>query len=239
MRFGLSLLPVLAMALIASPAGAQAPAPAPAPAAPSGPVFVVTYFESLRAAANATAAILGQFAGASRRDAGNTGFVALRETGRPSRFALVEAWRDKAAFDAHEKAVAALQDRLRPQLASLFDRRPCVGLDVAVAKPGGDAAAGGDSLYVLTHVDVVPTFKDQTVALIKQLVGDSRKDAGVQRFDAVQQGNRPNHMFLIEVWHGRKALEAHAAAAHTRAYRDKLLPMQGALYDERVYAALR
>ena len=36
----------------------------------------------------------------------------------------------------------------------------------------------------------------------------------------------------------RKALNAHAMAAHTRAFREKLSPMAGALYDERFYKAL-
>jgi quinol monooxygenase YgiN len=36
----------------------------------------------------------------------------------------------------------------------------------------------------------------------------------------------------------RKALDAHATAAHTRAFREKVLPMAGALYDERFYKVL-
>jgi quinol monooxygenase YgiN len=217
--------------MIAAPAFAQAP-----PAA-TGSVYVVTYFESAPAAANKVGVALRQFAAATRKEAGNTAFVALQETGRPNRFALMEAWQDKAALDGHEKTVAALKDRLRPELAAPFDRRPCVGLDVA-ATAARDRGTGS-SVYVLNHVDVVPTFKDQTIELVKELVTASRKGDGEQRFDAVQQGNRPNHMFLVEVWRDRTALAAHTVAASTRDFRDKLLPMQGALYDERVYTALR
>jgi quinol monooxygenase YgiN len=231
MAIGVRLLSMLAAGLIMSSAQAQTPAPA----APAGPVYVVTYFESIPAAAGAVAGALQQFATVSRREAGNAGFVALRESGRPSRFAFVEAWRDKAAFDANDKSVAALQERLRPHLAAPFDRRPCVGLDVT----GGEDGATAGSLYVLTHVDVIPPVKDQAIALVRALVADSRKDSGTERFDAVQQGNRANHMFLVEAWRSRAALDAHAAAEHTRAYRDKLLPLQGALYDERVYTPLR
>lgn len=35
-----------------------------------------------------------------------------------------------------------------------------------------------------------------------------------------------------------KAVNAHAMAMHTRAFREKLMPIKGALYDERFYSAL-
>lgn len=222
------LLLVMAMMLSAFPARAQAPA------IEAAATYVVAYFESAPAAANAVAAGLRQFAAATRKEAGNQGFVALREAGRPGRFALVEAWRDKAALDAHGKAMDELRDRLRPQLTAPFDIRPCVPLDVAA--PVGGATA---RVYVLTHVDVIPTFKDQTIGLVKELSADSRKEPGVVRFDVLQQGNRANHMFLVEAWRDRAALDAHAVAEPTREFRAKLLPFEGALYDERIYEPIR
>ena len=38
-----------------------------------------------------------------------------------------------------------------------------------------------------------------------------------------------------EVWRDRKTADTHSMAAHTRAFRDKLGPASGALYDERFY----
>jgi quinol monooxygenase YgiN len=241
----------LIMALImASPAAAQAPsanapAPTPAPAspaaqptpAPSGPMYAVAYFETAPAAANATVRALHRFVAATRKADGNEGILALHEARRPGRFALVEAWRDKAAFDADAKALDTLSASLQTELTAPFDIRPCVPLDVAAPAGGAEAAPG--SLYVLTHVDVVPTFKDQTIALVKQLAADSRNEAGSLRFDALQQPNRPNHLFLVEGWRDRAASDAHLTAAPTRAFRSKLLPLQGALYDERLYEAIR
>ncbi len=49
----------------------------------------------------------------------------------------------------------------------------------------------------------------------------------------------PNHFHLIEAWAGRAAREAHALAEHTRQFRAKLVPFEGALYDERLYEAVR
>ena len=90
----------------------------------------------------------------------------------------------------------------------------------------------------MTHVDVVPTFKAQTEALLRGLAATARKMPGNLRIDVIDQDNRPNHFTLVHVWRDRKAFEAYRSAAATRDFREKLLPMQGALYDERLYAAV-
>ena len=245
MRIGFRLLLIVGAVLAALPAWAQAPAAATgsAPAATAGatgnaPVYVVTYFESAPASANSVARTLRRFAAATRKEDGNAGFIALREARRPGRFALFEAWRDKNALDAHAKAAAALRDRLQPELAAPFDSRPCVALDVA-APPAAGKAEGGRTLYVLTHVDVIPPKKDEALGLVKQLAADSRKDSGALRYDVVQQANRANHLFLVEAWRDRAAFDGYLMTDPTRQFRDKLLPLQGALYDERLYEAIR
>ena len=226
--------------IMASPALAQAPATTPAQPAPepSGPMYIVAYFETAPAAANSAARVLHRFAAATRKAEGNEGILALREARRPGRFAIVETWRDKTALDAGQKAIDGLSTSLQTRLSAPFDIRPCVALDVAAPAAGGKEAAPR-GLYVLTHVDVVPTFKDQAIGLVKDLVGAGRKDPGALSFDAVQQGNRPNHMFLVEAWRDRVAFDAYLASEPARTFRDKLLPLQGALYDERLYEAIR
>jgi quinol monooxygenase YgiN len=230
-RFLLTIISGLTAAL---PAGAQAPAPA----APGGPVYAVTYFEAGPAAANAVAATLKQFAAATRKEDGNAGFVALRETGRAGRFAFVEGWRDKKAMEAHAAAAKALQEQVQANLVAPFDVRPSSGLAVATALAGVDQAMA-TAVYVLTHVDVPPPAKEDCIALLKQLTENSRKDAGVLRFDVLQQDSRPNHFTVVEAWRDRKSHDAHVVADHTRDYRRKLTPMSGALFDERLYEAIR
>ena len=232
MSFYRRFLLTVALALVAWPALAQAPA------AGNAPVYVVTYFEAGPASASTVTTVLKQFAAATRKEDGNTGFVALAETGRSGRFAFVEGWRDKNALDAHGAAATALRDQLRQQLAAPFDLRPSSGLAVATALAGVDAAMA-NSVYVLTHVDVPPPAKDDCIALLKQLTDNSRKDDGVLRFDVLQQDSRPNHFTLVEAWRDRKAHDGHIMAEQTREFRRKLTPMSGALYDERVYAPIR
>ena len=81
--------------------------------------------------------------------------------------------------------------------------------------------------------------KDEVAAMVKQLADDSRKDGGVQRFDAVVWDGHANHFHLIEAWSDRTARQAHALADHTRQFRAKLVPFEGALYDERIYEATK
>jgi quinol monooxygenase YgiN len=90
----------------------------------------------------------------------------------------------------------------------------------------------------VTHVDVIPPQRENGTAITRQLAEDSRKDNGNLRFEAVVQVNRQNHFTVIELWRDRKAAEAHSMAPLTRAFREKLAPGSGALYDERFYKIL-
>jgi quinol monooxygenase YgiN len=238
LRFAMTI--ALLFAAIAGPAQAQAPASGGAATQPATGdlIYIVTYFEVGAAAASQTVGLLRQFAAATRKADGNTGFVALQENGRPGRFALVEVWRDKPALDAHAAAVGGLRDKLQPLFASPLDIRTNSGLTVAGPAIGAEPGAG-NAVYVLTHVDVFPAGKDQTIELLKQLAEASRKESGNLRFDVLQQEGRANHLPLVEAWRDAGAQRAHAMAEHTRAFRAKLVPLQGALYDERLYAIVR
>ena len=238
LRYRLVMTVALLLAAVARQARAQAPAPGGAAAQPAaaGPIYIVTYFEVAPAASRKTAGMLRQFAGATRKEDGNVEFLALHESGRPGRFAIVEAWRDKAALEAHGAATRALADKLETAFASPFDARRFWTMAVAAPAAGADMKG---AVFVLTHVDVFPAGKDQTIELLKQLAEASRKEGGNLRFDVLQQEGRLNHLPLVEAWRDAGAQRAHAMAEHTRAFRAKLVPLQGALYDERLYTLIR
>ena len=238
MRIVSGVLAMVTMAMMAAPAPAQTSAQMPGQTAipDSAPHYVVTIVETGAPDAAKAGAVLQTLAAGSRQEAGNAGYVVLHERGHPGRFAILETWRDKAALDRHEQTAKAAEDKLQPLLISPSDRRLCAGIDVAEPQQGGGDAAG---TYVVTHVDVVPPQKDAAIALLNDLAAASRKEAGVQRFDVWQQISRPNHSYVVEAWRDDAARDAHAMADHTRAYRAKLLPLQGSLYDERVYEVIR
>ena len=230
MRFShlvLGLVP-LALATVPSAAAQQAGGAA---------AYAVTYFEAAAPDVAHALALTLQFAAASRKEPGNAGFEAFQELGRPSRFALFEAWRDKAAADAHDKgpAATAFRDKLQPVLVGPFEVRVFNGFSIA----GPTAQGGPRAVYVVTHVDVFPAGKDQAAALVTALAEAGRKIPGNLRFDVLQVVGRANHFTLVQGWRDRKAFDDSLTAASTRDFRQKLTPLEGALYDERLYRALR
>jgi quinol monooxygenase YgiN len=149
----------------------------------------------------------------------------------------LEAWRDKKAYEANSEAAgaAAYRDKLQPLLISGTGARFLGGLSVAAPA----ARPGPETVYVLTHVDVPPQQKEQAIELVKALAAAGRKDDGNLWFDVLQQNDRPNHFTLFEGWRDRKAFDASIMAAHTKEFRQKLNPLEGALYDERLYEVVR
>jgi autoinducer 2-degrading protein len=198
--------------------------------------YVATYVEVMPNAVAAGAALLRQYRTASLKEDGNLRFDVLQELDRPNRFAITEAWRDSAALEGHSNGTATTQflDKLKAIADAPPDQRINNGLYVGQGKSETTAGA----IYVLTHVDVIPPGKDDCMAALKAMSTDTPNDQGNISYEVLQQTNRSNHFNVIEAWTSRKALEAHAMAAHTRAFRDKLKPIAGALYDERIYKAL-
>lgn len=199
--------------------------------------YVVTYIEVAPSATTEARGLLKTLRDASRREDGNLRFDALHRSERPNHFAIVEAWTSARARDAHARAAHTneFRDKLGRLLSAAYDERPHVGLSVG---PAPVAAPGKAALHVVTHVDVIPTFKEQGVSLVKELAEASRKDPGSLRIDALTQSSRPNHMTLVETWEDRKAFDGHVVAVHVRKFREALAPMSGSLYDERLYTLI-
>ncbi len=230
MRLSQLVLGLVPLALAALPTSAAQPAV-------SGPVYTVTYFEAAAPDVAHAAALTREFAAGGRKEPGNAGFEAFQEIGRPSRFAVLEAWHDKAASDTHNTAAsaAAFRDKIQSMLVGPFEIRSFNGFSIA-----GPGAQGGPlAVYVVTHVDVFPAGKDQAGALVTALAEAGRKMPGNLRFDVLQVDGHANHFTLVEGWRDRKAFDASLMAAPARDFRQKLTPLEGALYDERLYHALR
>jgi len=223
---------MVAAAVAAAPVG---PARAQAPAAESGNAYVVTYIEVAPDAKGDAAALLQAVAAASRKEAGNQRYDVLRRIDRDNQFAILEAWSELKAAEAHAggEAFRQFREKLRPLQVSFYDERPSTGIAVAPARP-----VGSDAVYVITHVDVTPPNKDACIGLLKQLADDTRTDRASVRFEAWQQNNRANHFTVTEIWTDRAAIDGHVAAPRTRDFRNRLGPMSGALYDERLYRSL-
>jgi quinol monooxygenase YgiN len=208
----------------------------PSAYAQSNALYLVTYVEAVPDATAPASALLKRYSDAGSHEDGNLRSEVLQELERPNRFAIVEIWRDKAALDAHEQsaATAELHDKMKAIQAAPYDER--INSQLYAAQTKNERQPG--ALYVVTHVDVIPPGKDDCMAGLKAMSIDTAADMGNISYEVLQQANRGNHFAVLEVWANRKALDGHAMAAHTRAFRAKLIPIAGALYDERIYKAL-
>jgi quinol monooxygenase YgiN len=207
--------------------------PAPTVPAPAG-VFAVAYVETRAGAADAGRAALERYRDATLEQPGCVAVELFAQSGRPGHFAVLESWRDQAALDARDTALKRrLMDALHAIRVSDYDERPYKPLTVAAANPARGRTQG---VTVIAHVDVAPNAP--APALLTRLADASRREAGNSRFDVLQNAQRANHFTVVEGWRSQAALDAHAAAAHTREYRDALQPLTGSPLDERVYSAL-
>src|SRR5262249_4685976 len=175
-------------------------------------VYVVSYVDVAPAARGTTANLLRQLANGSRKDEGNTSFDILQRTAPSNQFAIVAVWKDQKAYDAHVAAAHTreFRDKIKPYLISAIDDQDHTGME-SEGTPAENSGRGG--IVVVTHVDVPPPKKDECIAALKTLVADSRKETGSVRFDVFQQGNRPNHFSVVEIWKNQGAYDAHITAA--------------------------
>ncbi len=229
MRADLAMMITGTMLAAAVPSAALAQAPA-------GASYAVTYIEVAPSAAAKAIGLLKELAAASHKEAGNQRYEILERIERKNHFAILEAWSDFAAADAHRKSDAMKQ--FRDKLAGLrvgpYDERPSTAVGVAASTP--PSAKG--SIYVITHVDVTPNFKDQCIEMLKSLADATRKEPNIERVETWVQNNRANHFTVMEVWKNAAAVDTHLVAAGTKEFREKLGPISGALYDERHYTNL-
>ena len=197
--------------------------------------YIVTYFEVYPAEIQKTTALLKELTQSSLKEDGNLRFEVVQRIGQPDQFAILEAWQDVPSITKHQQSanVIAMKERLNPLLRSSYDERPHSALQVGKVKVPPNEMK--NAIFAITHVDIVPTIKDQGIALVKDISAISPKDQGNIRFEALTQISRPNHMTIVEIWATQDAINNHASQKHKKDFRVTLTPMSGSLYDERFY----
>jgi quinol monooxygenase YgiN len=202
---------------------------------PAGAIlYAVSYIEVRPSSEAAAIAALRQYRDTSRNEAGYIGFELFEQLGRPGHFAIIETWRDQKVFDAHGLAEQTRQLLSTLQAIRVSDHDQRLYQTLTVGSRPAPRAASGPGIYVVTHVDTAPPQGDAP-GLLTRLAEASRKDEGNLRFDVLQHTTRANHFTVIEAWQSQKALDAHAAAAHTRQFREELHAISGSPLDERLY----
>jgi quinol monooxygenase YgiN len=92
-----------------------------------------------------------------------------------------------------------------------------------------------ESLFVVTHIDVMPPFAKPAVELLRSYVKDSSAEKGAEKIEALQQDGRPNHFTVVEQWHTKQDYDTHLSNEKTCNFRAKLQPMLGSPFDERLH----
>jgi quinol monooxygenase YgiN len=90
-----------------------------------GSVFVVTHIDVPPPNKDACIALVETQVAASRKDAGCVRFEVFQQADRPNHFSVVEAWSDRAAFDAHIVTAHTKEFRMKltPLSGGLYDER--------------------------------------------------------------------------------------------------------------------
>jgi quinol monooxygenase YgiN len=78
---------------------------------------------------------------------------------------------------------------------------------------------------VLVHVHVKPEFVDAFKQASAENASNSVKEAGIARFDVIQQNDDPTRFILVEVYKDVEASAAHKETAHYAKWRDTVAEM--------------
>jgi quinol monooxygenase YgiN len=198
-----------------------------------GAVYAVTYLDVAANSVTQGVTLLTKYRELSSHEAGNLEFTVLQETIRPNRFVIFEGWKDQAAFDAHSKGAPAseFQEALTPIRNS--PAYQMMMYTFATAPQRAQPARG--AIYMVEHMDFMPTFATTAAPWVKALAENSQKEESVIRYDAYHWGD--HHYTIMAVWPDSKAFDAHEAAAYTRQFRAAAAVPGGRidLYEERLY----
>ena len=78
---------------------------------------------------------------------------------------------------------------------------------------------------VLVHVNVKPEFVEEFKRVTVENASSSIQEAGIARFDVIQQAEDPTKFILVEVYKTAEAPVAHKETAHYVQWRDTVVEM--------------
>jgi quinol monooxygenase YgiN len=203
----------------------------------SDAIYGVTTIDVAPSATSQGIALLKQYRDAALKQAGNRGVDLLQQVGWPNRFVIYEAWKDRSAYTANEKAAhtAGFCDGLRSISNAPCDRRDYFVVSVGPTR----AAAGANPIFMMLHLDVFPDKLDTGFAAAKQVAEAARKGEGNLRFDVLSGASTPlNYMTLFAAWQNRKAFDDYEMSTYARQFRDTVGKVLGSPFDDRLYTPI-
>ena len=93
------------------------------------------------------------------------------------------------------------------------------GTSLFLSVPSREAAAQAGGLYVnAVDLVIIPSEMPKFLEAIKENGANSVKEPGCREFNISVIANRPNHVFLYEVYDNEAALNAHRQTEHFKKY---------------------
>jgi quinol monooxygenase YgiN len=90
----------------------------------------------------------------------------------------------------------------------------------------------------LVYLAVSPENLDALVREAVENARQSRMEAGVLRFEVLQQVDNPTQLVLYEVYDSTEALEAHRQTSHFKRWQEKALPLLSKPRDRTLYQVI-
>ena len=88
-----------------------------------------------------------------------------------------------------------------------------------VSLPSRDAAAQSSEIYInAVELVIIPSEMPKFLEAIKENAANAVKEPGCREFNVSVLANRPNHVFLYEVYDNEAALNTHRATDHFKKY---------------------
>jgi quinol monooxygenase YgiN len=88
-----------------------------------------------------------------------------------------------------------------------------------VSLPSSNAAAQSSEVYInAVELVIIPSEMPKFLEAIKENAANAVKEPGCREFNVSMLANRPNHVFLYEVYDNEAALNAHRQTDHFKKY---------------------
>jgi quinol monooxygenase YgiN len=88
-----------------------------------------------------------------------------------------------------------------------------------VSLPSSNAAAQSSEVYInAVELVIIPSEMPKFLEAIKENAANAVKEPGCREFNVSVLANRPNHVFLYEVYDNEAALNTHRATDHFKKY---------------------
>jgi quinol monooxygenase YgiN len=202
-----------------------------------GAIYSVTSIDVPPSATSQGIALLKRYKDAALKQPGNRGVDLLQQVGWPNRFVIYETWKDKSAYEANEKA--SHRTEFCNTLTSISNA-PCDLHAYFVVSVGpARASAGANPIYMMLHLDVFPNQLQTGFEIAKQVAEAARKGEGNLRYDVVSEISTPlNYITVFAAWQNRRAFDNYEMSSYARQFRNKVGPLLGSPFDDRLYTAI-